>query len=168
MSKSGFSKLSTSRLLTVAAIIAIVGGAIVGLSVGYVVHYSAPTTRTFYLFDGTVPFDESMFYGHPHDTFVPDTVTVDKGDYVVIHYVNIEDVGEAHTYTMDSPYRFDATIYGNSTQQGIVDRVANTDNIVLSQGQNATITFSASWAGTFRYYCTYHQPTMTGYLVVIG
>src|SRR5437867_4503717 len=98
MTSSGFGRLSTPKLLTAAGLVAIFSGAIVGLSVGYVVHYSAPTTRTFYLFDGTVPFDESMFYGHPHDTFVPDTITVDKGDHVVIHYVNIEDVGEAHTY----------------------------------------------------------------------
>ena len=168
MSGSGFRKLSSAKLLVAAALIAIFSGAVVGLSVCYVVHYSAPATRTFYLFDGSVPFDESMFYGHPHDTFVPDTITVDKGDHVVIHYVNIEDIGEAHTYTMDPPYTFDATVYGNATQQGVVGTYPNVGNVVLSQGQNATITFTASWAGTFRYYCAYHQPTMTGYLVVIG
>ena len=168
MSGSGFRKLSSAKLLVAAALTAIFSGAVVGLSVGYVVHYSAPATRIFYLFDGTVPFDESMFYGHPHDTFVPDTITVDKGDHVVIHYVNIEDIGEAHTYTMDPPYTFDATVYGNATQQGVVGTYPNVGNVVLSQGQNATITFTASWAGTFRYHCAYHQPTMTGYLVVIG
>jgi len=35
---------------------------------------------------------------------------------------------------------------------------------------NATTTFSftASTAGMFSYECTYHQPTMTGTLVVLG
>ncbi len=168
MTGSGFGNLSSAKLLTAAALIAISSGAVVGLSVGYVVHYSAPTTRTFYLFDGTLPFSEPTFYNIPHDTFVPDTITVDKGDHVVIHYINIEDVSESHTFTMDLPYKFEATVYGNATQQGVVATYPNVGNIVLSQGQNATITFTASWAGTFRYYCAIHQPTMTGYLVVIG
>ena len=168
MTGSGFGKLSSEKLLAAAALIAISSGAVVGLSVGYVVHYSAPATRTFYLFDGTLPFSEPSFYNIPHDTFVPDTITVDKGDHVVIHYINIEDVSESHTFTMDLPYKFDATLYGNATQQGVVGTYPNVGNIVLSQGQNATITFTASWAGTFRYLCEFHQPTMTGYLVVIG
>ncbi len=168
MTGSGFGKLSSAKLLAAAALIAISSGAVVGLSVGYVVHYSAPATRTFYLFDGTLPFSERTFYNIPHDTFVPDTITVDKGDHVVIHYINIEDVSESHTFTMDLPYKFDATLYGNATQQGVVGTYPNVGNIVLSQGQNATITFTASWAGTFRYLCEFHQPTMTGYLVVIG
>ncbi len=168
MSGSGFGKLSSAKLLAAAALIAISSGAVVGLSVGYVVHYSAPATRAFYLFDGTLPFSERTFYNIPHDTFVPDTITVDKGDHVVIHYINIEDVSESHTFTMDLPYKFDATLYGNATQQGVVGAYPNVGNIVLSQGQNATITFTASWAGTFRYLCEFHQPTMTGYLVVIG
>jgi len=142
MTGSGFGKLSSAKLLAAAALIAISSGAVVGLSVGYVVHYSAPATRTFYLFDGTLPFSERTFY-------------------------NI-DVSESHTFTMDLPYKFDATLYGNATQQGVVGTYPNVGNIVLSQGQNATITFTASWAGTFRYLCEFHQPTMTGYLVVIG
>jgi len=168
MTGSGFGKLSSAKLLTAATLIAISSGAVVGLSVGYVVHYSAPTTRQFYLFDGTLPFSERTFYNIPHDTFVPDTITVDKGDHVVIHYINIEDVSESHTFTMDLPYKFEATVYGNATQQGVVATYPNVGNIVLSQGQNATITFTANWAGTFRYFCEFHQPTMTGYLVVIG
>jgi plastocyanin len=168
MSRSEFSKFSTGRLLVAAAIIAIISGAAVGVSVGYIVHYSAPTTRTFYLYDGTLPFAENVFYNTPHDTFVPDTITVDKGDNVIIHYVNIEDTSEGHSFTMDSPYKFNVVLYGNVTNQGIVERDTQVSNIVLSQGQNATITFTASWAGTFRYYCIFHQPTMTGYLVVIG
>jgi plastocyanin len=168
MPGSGFGKLSSEKLLIAAALIAISSGAVVGLSVGYVVHYSAPVTRTFYLFDGTLPFSEPTFYNIPHDIFVPDTLTVNKGDRVLIHYINIEDVSERHTFTMDLPYTFDVTLYGNATQQGVVGTYSNVGNVVLSQGQNATITFTANWAGVFKYYCLIHLPTMTGYLVVIG
>ena len=45
MTQSGFGKLSTGKLLLASAVIAIVSGALVGMSVGYVIHYSAPTTR---------------------------------------------------------------------------------------------------------------------------
>src|SRR5437016_12250415 len=117
MTGSGFGKLSSAKLLAAAALIAISSGAVVGLSVGYVVHYSAPATRTFYLFDGTLPFSEPTFYNIPHDTFVPDTLTVDKVDHVVIHYINVEDVAESHTFTMELPYTLDAAVYGDATQQ---------------------------------------------------
>lgn len=168
MTPSGFRKLSTGRLLLAAAIVAIVSGASVGLSVGYVIHYDAPTTRVFYLFNGSLPFDEHTFH-LSHDTFVPDRITVNKGDHVVIHYLNVEDVSERHSFDMDSPYTFDAVVYHNVTEGGgLVGTFSHVTDIVLGQGQNATITFTASWAGTFRYYCYFHQPTMTGYLVVIG
>src|SRR5215467_4058537 len=101
MSQSWHSKVSTNRLLTVAAIIAIAGGAAVGMGVGYVIHYDAPTTRTFYLFDRSLPFDESIF-GYPHDTFVPDAITVNKGDHVLIHFVDIESTPEGHTFNLDA------------------------------------------------------------------
>src|SRR5437879_13265569 len=107
MPGSGFGKLSTARLLMVAAIIAIVSGASVGLGVGYVIHYDAPTTRTFYLFDRSLPFNETLFK-IPHDTFVPDTITVNKGDQVVIHFADIERTPDRHTATKTPPYHFHA------------------------------------------------------------
>ena len=61
MTGSGFGKLSTTRLLIATAVIAIVSGASLGLGVGYVIHYDAPTTRTFYLFDRSLPFNETVF-----------------------------------------------------------------------------------------------------------
>jgi plastocyanin len=168
MTGSGFGKLSTPRLLMVAAIIAIVSGVSVGLGVGYVIHYDAPTTRIFYMFDRSLPFNESIF-GYPHDTFVPDAITVNKGDHVLIHFVDIESTPEGHTYNMDPPYTFNAIVYKNVTQGGgIAGTYSNVNAVIMGQSQNATITFTASWAGTFRYYCAIHQPTMTGYLVVIG
>ncbi len=175
MSGSGFSKLSTGRLLIAAAVIAIVSGASVGASVGYVIHYSAPTTREFYLFDGSLPFNDQprpQGFGYPHDIFVPDRITVNKGDTVLIHYVNIEDVAEDHNFFMEAPYTFNAVVYDNASvnagKGAVVQTLTHVDTVVLGQGQNATITFTASWAGVFPYRCTFHQPTMTGYLVVIG
>jgi len=168
MSRSSFSKLSTNRLLTVAAIIAIVSGAAVGMGVGYVIHYDAPTTRTFYLFDRSLPFDENIF-GYPHDTFVPDTITVNKGDHVLIHFVDIESTPEGHTFNLDAPYTLNAVVYKNVTEGGGVKAtVTNMPGVVIGMSENATITFTANWAGTFRFYCAIHQPTMTGYLVVVG
>ncbi|OLE84667.1 MAG: hypothetical protein AUF79_17475 [Crenarchaeota archaeon 13_1_20CM_2_51_8] len=170
MTRSGFGKLSTGRLLMVAAIIAIVSGVSVGLGVGYVIHYDAPTTRTFFLFDRSLPFDENVF-GYPHDTFVPDTITVNKGDHVLIHFVDIESTPEGHTFNLDPPYTLDAVVYKNVTVPpggGVAGTFHNVPGVIIGQGQNATITFTANWAGTFRYICEIHQPTMTGYLVVIG
>ena len=166
--KSGFRSLSTGRLLIVAAVIAIISGASVGLGVGYVIHYDAPTTRTFYMFDRSLPFNESVF-GYPHDTFVPDTITVNKGDHVLIHFADIESTPEGHTFTMDAPYTLSAVVYKNVTQGGgVAGTFTDVPGVILGQSQTATITFTANWAGTFRFYCAIHHPTMTGYLVVIG
>jgi plastocyanin len=165
-----FGKLSTGKLLIAAAIIAIISGVSVGMGVGYVIHYDAPTTRVFYLFDRSLPFNESIF-GYPHDTFVPDAITVNKGDHVLIHFVDIEATPEGHTFNMDPPYTFNAVVYKNVTVTrggGIDGTFSNVSGVIITQSENATITFTANWAGTFRYYCAIHQPTMTGYLVVIG
>ena len=175
MSRSPFGKISTGKLLIAAAAIAIISGATVGISVGYVIHYSAPTTREFFLFDGSLPFNDEprpAGFGYPHDIFVPDRITVNKGDSVLIHYVNIEDVAEYHNFHMDAPYYFDAIVYANASvangKGAVVNTFPHVNQVALGQGQNATITFTASWAGVFPYRCDYHQPTMTGYLVVIG
>jgi len=105
----------------------------------------------------------------PHDTFVPDTITVNKGDHVVIHFADIESTPEGHTFTMDPPYTFDAVVYKDITQGGgVAGTFTDVPGVILGQSQTATITFTANWAGTFRYFCEIHQPTMTGYLVVIG
>ena len=166
-----FHNASTTRLLVAAAVIAIVSGAAVGMGVGYIIHYDSPTTRTFYLFDRSLPFNETIF-GYPHDTFVPDTLTVNKGDHVLIHFVDIEATPEGHTFNLDQPYNLNAIVYKNVTEGGgvkaTVANVSGRDGVVIGMSENATITFDANWAGTFRFYCAIHQPTMTGYLVVVG
>ena len=161
--------LSTGRLLLAAAVIAIVSGASIGLGVGYVVRYNAPTTRVFYMFDRSLPFEESAFHNLPHDTFLPDTLTVNKGDHVLIHFIDTESTPEGHTFNIDPPYTFNAVVYKNETQGGAVAAtLTNVSGVIIGQGQNVTITFDANWAGTFKYICAIHQPTMTGYLVVLG
>src|SRR5437763_15171295 len=121
MTQSGVSKLSTGKLLIAAAVIAIVSGAAVGMSVGYVIHYSAPTTREFYPFDGSLPFNDEprpQGFGYPHDIFVPERITGNKGDRVLIHDVNIEDTAEDHTFMMAQPDREDAIVYDNARING--------------------------------------------------
>jgi plastocyanin len=159
---------SAEKLLLVVGIVAIAAGAAVGTSVGYAVHYAAPTTRAFYLFNNSLPFDQHT-WGIPHDTFAPDRITVNKGDKVVIYYRNIEDTTESHTFTMDTPYTFDAVVHaGQNETFPVATTLRSASNVVVRVNQTATITFTANWAGVFRYYCAYHQPTMTGYLVVLG
>src|SRR5438094_4312099 len=102
---------STEKLLLVIGMIAILAGIAIGTSVGYAVRYEAPTTRTFYLFNSSLNFDEEL-WGVSHDTFAPDRITVNKADKVVIIYRNIEDQNEDHTFTMlDTPYTFDAVVH---------------------------------------------------------
>ncbi len=159
---------TAGKLLLVVGVIAIVAGGAIGATVGYSVKYEAPTTRTFYLFNSGLPFDQHT-WGIPHDTFSPDRITVNKGDHVVIYYRNIEDTTESHTFDMDAPYTFDAVIHsGQNETFPIASTLTGASSVVLKVNQTATITFTANWAGVFPYRCSIHQPTMTGYLVVLG
>jgi len=168
MTQTTAKQWSAMKLLLVIAVVAVVAGSAIGLTVGYAVRYDAPTTRTFYLFNSGLPFDQHT-WGIPHDTFSPDRITVNKGDHVVIYYRNIEDTTESHTFDMDTPYTFDAVIHaGQNETFPVASTVKGTSSITLHVNQTATITFTASWAGVFPYRCSIHQPTMTGYLVVLG
>lgn len=103
--------------------------------------------REFWLFNSGMPeFNETMM-GMPHDIYSMQTMTVREGDSVMIHFFNTEPSGgDSHSFTMlDSPYAM---------------------NVQVAPGQNKTITFEASTVGTFSYFCTFHQPTMRGQLVV--
>ncbi len=169
MTQSTAKQWSAEKLLLVVGIVAIAAGAAVGTSVGYAVHYSAPTTRAFYLFNSSLPFNEQAWGNLSHDTFSPDRITVNKGDKVIIYYRNIEDTKEDHTFNMDAPYTFDAVIHAGQTEAfPVAATMKGTNGITLHVNQTATITFTASWAGVFPYRCEIHQPTMTGYLVVLG
>ena len=169
MTQSTTKQWSTEKLLLVISMIAILAGVAIGTSVGYAVRYEAPTTRTFYLFNSSLNFDEEL-WGVSHDTFAPDRITVNKADKVVIIYRNIEDANEDHTFTMlDTPYTFDAVVHvGRNETTPVLSSTSDLTSVNLHQNQTAVISFTASWGGVFQYRCIYHYPTMTGYLVVLG
>jgi plastocyanin len=65
---------------------------------------------------------------------------------VTIHFYNL-DTSDRHTFTIGAPYNI---------------------NLDLLPLHNGTTTFKATQEGVFRFYCTYHQPTMAGQFVVIN
>lgn len=144
---SGPASSSFGRLLVVVAISAFVGG-VAGFGAGYLGKPAAPApvTREFFLFTDSMTFNETKV-GVSHDIFNPNRIIVNRGDAVLIHYYNLEDQPEDHTFTMEAPYEM---------------------NYVVHMNERVNITFVASTPGIFAYRCTYHQPTMTGYLVVLG
>ena len=139
-------------------LVSIVGSLIVGGAAGFAAAsigrepLPAPANRTVYLFTTVLGFNETqagIAFGRdiPHDYFAPDRITVNRGDRVMIKYYNTEDTPENHTFTMSySSYNF---------------------NSLLQFQQVQTFNFTADMPGVFTYICTLHQPTMTGYLVVL-
>jgi plastocyanin len=61
------------------------------------------------------------------------------------HFYNL-DPSDRHTFTMAAPYNI---------------------NRDVGPLENATITFETSDPGVYRFYCTYHQPTMSGQVIVL-
>jgi plastocyanin len=68
-----------------------------------------------------------------------------KGDLVTMHFYNL-DGDDKHTFTIGAPYNI------------------NEDVAPL---HNVTFTFKAENEGVYKFYDTYHQPTMTGQLIVL-
>jgi plastocyanin len=102
-----------------------------------------PTSRIIYLFNSHIPDANETKLGIPTDLFAPSSITVNKGDTVIVHFYNTEN--EPHTFTIGVPYNIDKNVPG---------------------GQNTTIVFKANYQGIFQYYCKYHLPTMQGQLIV--
>ncbi len=103
--------------------------------------------REYWLFNSEVPLFNETTTGMPHDAFSMPVISALKGDTIVIHFFNTEEPsGDHHSFTiLDKPYNM---------------------NVEVSPGENKTITFVATAAGVFTYYCTFHQPTMRGQLIV--
>ena len=103
--------------------------------------------REYWLFNSDIPDFNETKMGMPHDVFSMPVISVLKGDTIVIHFFNTEEPsGDHHSFTiLDKPYNI---------------------NVELSPGENKTITFEATTPGVFTYYCTFHQPTMRGQLIV--
>lgn len=136
-------------------VIAVVVSALVGGMFGYASSAltrpsstsQAPQEREFWVFTTVLPFNDSLPGFPSHDYFAPDRMTVNKGDTVKVHFFNTEDEPENHTFTMVAPYAM---------------------NQDLPAAATTSFTFVASTPGIFPYRCVYHQPTMTGWLVVLG
>ncbi len=141
-------KWSASKLLTIITLVSLAMGATTGLGLGYAAQYQAPITREYFLFNSSVDLNESL-YPFIHDTFFPDHLTANRGDTIIIHYINTESPpkGDRHSFTMLAPYAI---------------------NQVVEPGKNANVTFTVNLPGIFRYYCIFHEPTMRGYLTVLG
>jgi hypothetical protein len=106
----------------------------------------AGVKKEFYLFDSDIPIFNETEMGMPHDTFSMPVMAVFKNDKVVIHFFNVEEQGgDPHSFTIYKPYNID---------------------VIVHPRENKTITFIANTTGTFTYLCTFHQPTMTGQLIV--
>ena len=98
--------------------------------------------KTFYLFTAEHEGVNETKLGISPDVFSPDILAVSTGDNVTIYFYNI-DPTERHTFTRGAPYNIGKDLAG---------------------GENATILFKE---GVYRFYCKYHQPTMTGQLIVL-
>lgn len=154
----------TGRTLLLIIIVSGLVGAGSGVAATYLAGerhpIAAPQTREFSLFTDALNFNESIL-GIPHDTFNPHQISVNLGDIVIIHYHNLEDKPEDHTFMMlNTPFWTQSSV----TVQGAR---WNNGNIIVHQNQNVNITFTANQPGVFTYLCTFHQPTMTGYLSVL-
>jgi plastocyanin len=106
---------------------------------------ASSSNKIFYLFTAEHDGVNETKLGVPPDTFSPDVLVVNEGNNVTIHFYNL-DATDRHTFTIGAPYNL---------------------NKDLLPGQNATFTFKAGNEGVFRFYCTYHQPTMAGQLIVL-
>src|SRR5262245_11658507 len=146
---------SWRSVLIVSVLVSAAVGGLTGYATTYLTKSPIPTPegRTVFLFTTVLGFNETKAgeaFGTdiPHDYFAPDRITVNKGDRVEIRYYNTEDQPENHTFTMSySTYNF---------------------NSLLQYQEVMSFNFTADTPGVFQYICTLHQPTMTGYLVVLG
>lgn len=140
------------NIVVVAVLISAVVGGVVGLGVTYALHPApAPQTRGFYMFAVDQSFPAENTTGLKADyAFSAMTITVNKGDTLIIHFYNPTD--QSHTFTMGSPY---------------------TSNVVLpamtsTHISTANVTMVANQAGIFPYTCNFHGPSMAGDLIVQG
>jgi nitrous oxide reductase len=99
----------------------------------------------FFLFNTELPtFNVTEF---PSDDFSLKTLEVNQNDNITIYIYNMEaPTGNRHSFTINAPYNV---------------------NLNLEQGKNGFFSFVANEPGIFRYYCEYHEPTMSGQLIVL-
>ena len=106
---------------------------------------SQVTNRTFFEFNTGIPaFNVTLF---PPDQFSQTTLEVNQNDNVTVNFFNMEaPSGDRHSFTVNAPYKI---------------------NLDIAPGQNGTVSFLANHTGIYQFYCEYHEPTMTGQLLVL-
>jgi plastocyanin len=105
-----------------------------------------PANKTFYVFTAEVADLNETKLGIKADVFTLPIMEVNKGDTLAVHFYNLEKVGgDRHSFSIREPYNIDKD---------------------LGPGENGIISFKADHEGIFQYYCKYHEPAMTGQLVV--
>ena len=149
---SGLAVGSMSRMLVMGLVLSLLAGAAAGYFAGSMSKGAGPApsnytpvTREMWVFTVVLPFNDSQPGMPAHDYFAPDTMSVCKGDKLQIHFFNTEEDPEDHTFTMAAPYEMDH---------------------VLPHDTTTDFNITATTTGSFAYRCTYHQPTMTGWLTV--
>jgi plastocyanin len=105
--------------------------------------------REFYLFSEVDENINEEELGIPPDKFSSDTIVVNQGDTVDIHFFNLEPVEtqEKHSFTIPS-----------ETYQMHHD---------VNAGEDVEIELVADEPGVYEFQCVYHLPTMQGKLVVL-
>lgn len=105
-----------------------------------------PATYRYDIFTNTLDFDEDV-WGLPYDIWTPNAIFAHVGDTITINVHNIEKADEVHNFRVGAPFGIDRDI---------------------PQNESASFTITPTEAGIYSYVCTYHQPTMTGHLIVLG
>ncbi len=85
----GQKERSAGKVILVTVILSVAAGLFAGYGIGYAFQYQGPTTREYFLFNSSVDLNESL-YPYIHDTFFPDHLTANRGDTIIIHYINTE------------------------------------------------------------------------------
>jgi len=142
-----FVGLSIASIVIAIVAIFVASFAIMDESTGSTNLYNTQT-RDIYLFSQVDENIDEDKLGIPPDQFSLDSIVVNKGDTVKVHFANLEPVEtqEHHTFTISEPYNIDSDI---------------------NAGENTIVEFTATEAGVFEYICAFHEPTMTGQLVVL-
>jgi plastocyanin len=107
----------------------------------------ASSNKTFYVFTAEIEGLNETAAKIAGDIYSLPEIEVNRGDSVTVHFYNLDETGERHSFTIDAqPYSVDIDVTGD---------------------QSGNATFIANQEGIFPYYCKYHLPTMTGELVVL-
>jgi plastocyanin len=152
--------VSSRNLIIATVLISAIIGSVAGLTANYLARTTpSPESRVFYLFARDLSFNYSLTSGPNQLTsdygYSANYIVINRGDTLVIHFYNPTD--QKHSFTMASPYQNNVTLAQGPTDQ-------NPNNPI----SDVSITISASQAGTFEFYCIFHQPQMRGFLIVQG